>query len=172
MWHSKVPTLKANFGSCDWISTILGLLESPWWDEHNHPKTACVRCFLPKLGSFGCYESSEIFKFLFQESFITNSTLLPKWFWNQPILTVVVLPWILQVWCIKIHLWVTSWESYDKIHYVVILNCYVIFTRLELSMLWIDLICHIRLSISILKGSVDVFYDRLFHLFHSNNSMF
>ncbi len=116
MWHSRVPALKANFGSCEWISTILGLLESPWWDEHNHPKTAYVRYFLPELGSFGCYESSEIFKFLFQESFIANSTLLSKWFWNQPILTVVVLPWILQVWCIEIHLWVTSWESYDKIH--------------------------------------------------------
>ncbi len=92
--------------------------------------------------------------------------------WNQLILTVVVLLWILQVWYIKIHLWVTSWESYDKIHCIIILNCYIIFIRLKLSMLWIDLICHIHLSISILKVSVGVFCDWLFCLFYFNNNMF
>ncbi len=81
MWHSRVPTFKANFGSCDWISTILGLLESPRWDEHNHLKTACIRCFLPELGSFGCCESSEIFKFsisgiVYRKFYITSKMIL------------------------------------------------------------------------------------------------
>ena len=161
MWHSKVPAPRANFGSCDWISLILGLLKSHEWDEFNHPKTACVRCFLPKLGSFRCCESSEIFNFLFQESFTTNSTLLPKWSWNQPILTVInliILPWILQVQCTEIHLWVISWDFFDKIHYVVMLSYCIISIWLELLILQIDLVCHIRLGISFLKVFVGVFH--------------
>ncbi len=60
MWHSRVPSLKANFGSCDWISMILGLLESPKWGEYYHPKTACFWWLLPELCAFGCYKSSVI----------------------------------------------------------------------------------------------------------------
>ncbi len=41
IWHNKVLTFKANFGSCNWISMTLGFLESPNQDEYNHLKTAC-----------------------------------------------------------------------------------------------------------------------------------
>ena len=57
----------------------------------------------------------------------------------------------------QIHLWVTSWESFDKIHHVVMLNYCIISIWSELSILQIDLVCHIRLGISFLKVSVGIF---------------